>query len=490
MRILHFIGAILVFVAAPAFAKGPAAWTVMQRSGDVQVLKNGLQPASVKVQDALSPGDVVATGANGRAMLTRGEDYVVVAPSSRLALPKEQQQSGFTRLIQQVGTMLYKVKHTGVPHFAVETPMLAAVVKGTSFTVVVDKDRAAVQVTDGIVEVNSAAGGARRLVERGVTVYVGRERPNQIIEMKPGAADLPSSAGSDSGAVKIKGRGDVPLSTITDLTGGLIREVPATPVVAVNSNPVVAVATVQPVASTADVSSSPAGAVADTSTPVVASVDVSTQVVSTPAAGTPAASTPSVTTVAVTTPAVTTPAVTTAPVTTPVATVSPVTVTPVTVPTVAVTSPTVTPTTIATPTVSVQAVTTPTVTTPTVTTPAVTVTPVTVTPVTVSPVTVPTVTPVSIPGSNSGPGSLNSGPGSLSSGSGGGNSGPGSLSSGSGSGPVISTPTVTTPTVTTPTVTTPTIVTPVVTVPTVTVPTVTVPPVTVPTIGIGLPKGP
>ena len=192
MRILQLFGAILILFASPAIAKeGSAAWIVAQKSGDVRVLRSGMQPASVNVRAALSPGDVIATGMTGRAMLTRGDDYVVVAPSSRLLLPKEEQQKGFTRLIQQVGTMLYKVRHTGVPHFAVETPMLAAVVKGTSFTVIVDDDRAAVQVTEGIVEVSSASGNARRLVEGGMTVYVGRERPDAIIEMKPGAVDLP-----------------------------------------------------------------------------------------------------------------------------------------------------------------------------------------------------------------------------------------------------------------------------------------------------------
>ena len=140
MRILRFLGGLLILMASPAMAKDAAAWIVTQKSGDVRVLKNGLQPASLQVRTALSAGDVVATGANGRAMLTRGDDYVVVAPGRRVLLPKEVKQSGFTRLVQQVGTMLYKVKHTGVPHFAVETPMLAAVVKGTSFTVVVDKE--------------------------------------------------------------------------------------------------------------------------------------------------------------------------------------------------------------------------------------------------------------------------------------------------------------------------------------------------------------
>jgi hypothetical protein len=234
MRLIHLIGAVLVLIASPAMAKD--AWIVAQKSGDVRVLRGGLQPASVQVRAALSSGDIVETGANGRAMLTHGADYVVVAPGSRLLLPKEEKQAGFTRLIQQVGTMLYKVKHTGVPHFAVETPMLAAVVKGTSFSVVVDKDRAAVQVTEGVVEVSSLTGEARRLVERGVTVYVGRERPGDIIEMKPGAADMPGSGG-DGETVKIESSGDVPLSTVADLTDGLVRAAPVAPVVALAKAP-------------------------------------------------------------------------------------------------------------------------------------------------------------------------------------------------------------------------------------------------------------
>jgi FecR-like protein len=230
MRIVHFLGAILALISSPVMAKDAVStWIVTQKSGDVRVIHNGLQPASVQVRAALSPGDIIATAANGRAMITKGDDYVVVAPGSRLMLPKEQQQTGFTRLVQQVGTMLYKVKRTGVPHFSVETPMLAAVVKGTTFTVVVDSNRAAVQVTEGVVEVSSVAGDARRLVEGGMTVYVGRERPNDILEVRPDSADLPKSG--DDEPVKVEGSGDVALATITNLTGGLVREAPVAPIV-------------------------------------------------------------------------------------------------------------------------------------------------------------------------------------------------------------------------------------------------------------------
>ena len=227
MRILQLVGSVLILFASPAMAKeAVAAWTVAQKSGEVRLLRSGMQPASVNLRAALAPGDIVATGANGRAMLTKGDDYVVVAPSSRLVLPKAQEQSGFTRLIQQMGTMLYKVKRTGVPHFEVETPMLAAVVKGTTFTVVVDQKGAAVQVTEGLVEVSSLTGNARRLVEGGLTVYVGRERPNEIIDVKPNTMALPGVADSGDAAVQIEGSGYVSLTTISNLTDGLVREAP------------------------------------------------------------------------------------------------------------------------------------------------------------------------------------------------------------------------------------------------------------------------
>ena len=283
MRILYVIGALALLIASPAMAKdGPLAWIVTQKSGEVRVLRSGLQPASVQVRGALSAGDIVATGANGRATLTRGDDYVIVAPSSRLLLPKEEKRTGFTRLVQQVGTMLYNVRHTGVPHFAVDTPILAAVVKGTKFTVVVDKDRAAVQVTEGLVEVSSRSGEARRLVEGGLTVYIGRERPNEIIEMKAGAAE-PVAPGGSTQQVQVESSGDVPLSTIVNLTDGLVQEAPTAPVVASANIPTPDVLTPVP-AATAPVPSEPIGQapLPDVTEPVVDPVTDVTEPVAEP----------------------------------------------------------------------------------------------------------------------------------------------------------------------------------------------------------------
>src|SRR5215213_9139407 len=253
-RLILIVLSAFFFVATPAFAKDSGGnWIVSQRSGDVRVVHRGLQQASVRANTSLSPGDVVMTGATGRATLARGADYIVVAPRSELRLPAEAQPGGFTRVVQRLGTLLFKVKHTGVPHFAVDTPMLAAVVKGTTFTVIVDKDRSAVQVIEGIVQVEATDGGMQKLVDGGNTVFIDRNNPRQLLFATPHTLG-PVGAATGT-AVRINGSGDESVSEIASLTTGLVRAEPVpVPAVAptqlavlVNASaPLTAVGTVNP----------------------------------------------------------------------------------------------------------------------------------------------------------------------------------------------------------------------------------------------------
>ena len=219
-RLTLMIISVFALLPSPAWAKdSPAAmWVVSQLSGDARVLRNGLQPAALKANVQLAPGDMVVTGATGRATLLHGADYIVIAPRSELRLPTASQPTGFTRVIQNLGTMLFKVQHTGVPHFAVDTPMLAAVVKGTTFTIVVTKDRSAVQVLKGVVQVTAAEGGMTRLVEGGRTIFVNRADPTRLLD-----AQSPSAATPTSGAVRVTGTTTPSVATIAALTEGLVR---------------------------------------------------------------------------------------------------------------------------------------------------------------------------------------------------------------------------------------------------------------------------
>ena len=208
--------------ASPATAADKASdkWIVTQLSGDARVVHPGARPASLSVNNQLAPGDTLLTGPTGRATLVRGGDYIVIAPRSELRLPSTPQPTGFTRVIQNLGTLLFKVQHTGIPHFAVDTPMLAAVVNGTTFTVVVDQKRSAVQVIQGAVQVTAITGGMREIVEGGRTVFVNHDNPKVLLDAdKPG----PTAPARSSTSVTISAAGDAPLATIAALTGGLVR---------------------------------------------------------------------------------------------------------------------------------------------------------------------------------------------------------------------------------------------------------------------------
>src|SRR6185295_6995540 len=100
---------------------------------------------------------VLVAGKNGRALLVRGEATIMVAPSTMIALPKDDGE--FTTILQQTGEVEFNVDHKKMPHFKVETPWLAALVKGTNFKVRVFDNGAEVLVTRGKVEVDDPLTG-------------------------------------------------------------------------------------------------------------------------------------------------------------------------------------------------------------------------------------------------------------------------------------------------------------------------------------------
>ena len=59
---------------------------------------------------------------------------------------------GGKTIVQQAGSILLDVEKRNVKHFEVETPYLAAVVKGTKFTVTSGDEGASVKVTRGSVQ--------------------------------------------------------------------------------------------------------------------------------------------------------------------------------------------------------------------------------------------------------------------------------------------------------------------------------------------------
>lgn len=214
MNLVRFLLALLLLWSQPALAQS-RDWVVtdaggaaeLHRSGNVQPLRRGLR---------LQPGDTVATGANGRASLGRGREFIVVSPRTRLTIPApSQQQGGLTQFMQHIGRATFNIETRSAPHFGVRTPHLVAIVRGTTFTVIVDDRGCRVAVSEGRVEVTSVDGQTRHFVDPGMqatspapahnTIILDRARPGENGSESSGTGDHSGTSGSHHHAADARG---------------------------------------------------------------------------------------------------------------------------------------------------------------------------------------------------------------------------------------------------------------------------------------------
>ncbi|MET4477476.1 FecR family protein [Bradyrhizobium sp. F1.13.3] len=168
-----FVAALILGTASAASAADDGVWSVGKATGEVWVATSGAQQVSLNQQEALKPGDTIRTGRNGRVLLVRGEETILISPNSVLGLPTEKKDGLSTTIIQQAGSILLEVEKRNVKHFEVETPYLAAVVKGTQFSVTVNAGSTKVGVLRGQVEVSDFKTGqiAQVLPGQAATVF-------------------------------------------------------------------------------------------------------------------------------------------------------------------------------------------------------------------------------------------------------------------------------------------------------------------------------
>jgi len=154
-------------------AQTGANWEIRNVSGEAQFIDQGQAPASAAVGITVDSGDVIRTGANGHVVLARGDERITVSPASEMGLPVENTGPFATQILQNLGTILLKVQKQPNQHFEVKTPFMAAVVKGTTFTVSVSDVGAAVHVVEGAVQVADLSGRQVQLVRPGQTATRG-----------------------------------------------------------------------------------------------------------------------------------------------------------------------------------------------------------------------------------------------------------------------------------------------------------------------------
>lgn len=154
-----FVAALILGMASGASAAEDGIWSVSKATGEVWIATDGAQQVSLNQEETLKPGNTIRTGRNGRVLLVRGEETILIAPNSVVGLPAEKKDGLSTTIIQQAGSILLEVEKRNVKHFEVETPYLAAVVKGTQFSVTVGAGSTKVGVLRGQVEVSDFRTG-------------------------------------------------------------------------------------------------------------------------------------------------------------------------------------------------------------------------------------------------------------------------------------------------------------------------------------------
>ncbi len=196
-------GTLLVvsLMASGAAYAGTPGWSVSEVSGPVFVGKPGLSKTSTVTRGAaLAAGDIVSTGKGGRAVIVRGGEYLTVAPNTQLQLT-EPKAGAFTQIVQSFGNVVFKIQKKTTPHFQVKTPYLAAVVKGTTFSVTVTPAGASVQVTEGLVQVASLDGRASRFVSPGEIGMISASAPGRLSVL--GTPNAPSGGAAVIGAAPV-----------------------------------------------------------------------------------------------------------------------------------------------------------------------------------------------------------------------------------------------------------------------------------------------
>lgn len=202
------------------------AWRIVQTAGVVKTGGAGFMPAAVQPNRPLPADAWVETGAHGRVVLMRGLETIVLGPDSRVQLPS-QEVNGNTQVLQTLGSALYHVGKQKAPHFQVDTPYLAALVKGTTFTVTVTDAISTVDVTEGLVVVATPDGSDSEFVRPGFAATVSRDQRDQVVveQHRAGSGLVPDAKSKDgpsdaSSSVITAPIGEVTLD-IKEVSGGL-----------------------------------------------------------------------------------------------------------------------------------------------------------------------------------------------------------------------------------------------------------------------------
>lgn len=113
----------VALVSSSAALANDTGWTISEADGQVSVMRDD-KAIYGAAGTQLQINDVIRTSKAGRAILVRGQDFVIVEPNAQVRITKVE-KSGVTQVMEFFGDMLLPGKRSN----AKQTNM-AAVVKG------------------------------------------------------------------------------------------------------------------------------------------------------------------------------------------------------------------------------------------------------------------------------------------------------------------------------------------------------------------------
>jgi hypothetical protein len=168
MRVLVLI-VVMAMAALPASALGDD-WVAVKLRGVVLQLVDG-DWVKLERGDVVPDDRVIRTMKSGKVQFQRGEEVIDLGTETQVQIVDRKGKT-FTTVKQYFGTVGVEADVRNVQHFSVQTPHLAAVVKGTKFIVTSGKSEATVKVTRGRVAVEDEHTGQTVLVAAGQSANV------------------------------------------------------------------------------------------------------------------------------------------------------------------------------------------------------------------------------------------------------------------------------------------------------------------------------
>ena len=167
-----FLCLMTLLFAVPAFADD---WQVNRVRGEV-TQKVGSNWQSVQRGDIIPNDRYLKTGEDGRVGLVRSNETIELEGNTQIRI-QDAGPDRMTSVLQDFGVVAIEAERRNVMHFSVQTPFLAAVVKGTRFTVRSDRSSASVSVDRGLVQVQDTRNDLVADVRPGQAATVSSQAP-------------------------------------------------------------------------------------------------------------------------------------------------------------------------------------------------------------------------------------------------------------------------------------------------------------------------